>query len=445
MNLSHFMLKDVNFMEYFNSNKKMERNIKIFLKDASHPNLYLGINGKIEVMENDSDSEDNFFQDENNLYKFEELNEEESWDFNYQVGSSHSIDLNTSFLTKNNITHYEKENKDFETTENIFEKNINEEKEETNLETTQKEITSVPRTQTSGPNKLIKVVLKKLDSKLNLKKFDEKIIVKVGDRIQIIEDGELGFVRYIGVLKGKKVNKKPDLRTWIGIEFDKEGVGKNDGMVFGVRYYQTKPETSVFVIYEKESFLKTFQIIEFDNMLSGNEYIIEDKKWKDFTKTGPGKKWKRFKSKDGNIYYGNMNTNKPQWEIPEEFIEFDKIQDYDGIIQVGDKIQHFMTQNIGIIRYIGKLENCSTENKFKNWFGIEWEIGTGKNDGIAFGVRYYQTKPNSSSFVVFDPDIFLDNFLILDEKEENKQEYYEKVDYDEFLWKEFKKTEAGIY
>jgi hypothetical protein len=315
---------------------------------------------------------------------------------------------------------------------------INEKKEE---ESYNDEKIKVEEYRQSSSN-LWSTMLKKLDSMT--KKEKPKPIVKVGDRIQVIEDGEMGIVRYIGKLENKKTEKKKaDLRTWVGIEFEREGVGKNDGMVFGVRYYQTKPNSSIFVVFEKESFLKIFKIIDELDMLNGSEYLVEDKKWKEFKKTGPGLKWKRFRTKEGQIYYGNIFSNKPQWDIPDEFIEFDKIQDYDGIIKIGDKIQNFMTQNIGVIRYIGKLANCPSENKFKNWVGIEWEIGTGKNDGIAFGVRYYQTKPNSSSFVVFDPDIFLDNFLILDEKEENKQEYYEKEEYDENLWKEFKKTELG--
>jgi hypothetical protein len=366
----------------------------------------------------------------------------------------------------NSIKDSKKDDDDSEDDTDLFESNANFDMEMENFENeyNTKEIKPINQVELLKPEfkpeirkKSIFSIFKKntKDSKAEETKEDH-MIVKINDRVQVLADDELGTVRYIGKLEGKKTEKKkPDLRTWIGIELDKEGIGKNDGMAFGKRYYQTKPNSSIFVIYEKDSFLKTFKILEENNIefVSLNnrkiekekiEIVVDDKKWKDFTKTEQGKKWKRIKTKNGKIYFGNTITNKPQWTVPEEFIEFDKKEDYEGIIEVGNQVQNFMTQNIGVIRYLGKLENSSGENKNKNWVGIEWDIeGNGKNDGEAFGKRYYQTKPNSSSFVVFDPNIFLDNFCILDENEDNRQEIYLKENYDENAWKEFKKTDAG--
>ncbi|KAL0485342.1 hypothetical protein AKO1_007531 [Acrasis kona] len=52
----------------------------------------------------------------------------------------------------------------------------------------------------------------------------------------------------------------------------------------------------------------------------------------------------------------------------------------------------------GIIKYIGKLEGSKEPDAV--WVGVEWENnGRGKNDGEAFGKRYFQTNPNSASFI----------------------------------------------
>jgi len=70
-------------------------------------------------------------------------------------------------------------------------------------------------------------------------------------------------------------------------------------------------------------------------------------------------------------------------------------------IKNGIKICHkqFSKQK-GLVKYVGKLKNSSTEF---SWVGIEWDIqGIGKNDGQAFGTRYYQTKMNSSTFIKID-------------------------------------------
>jgi hypothetical protein len=78
-------------------------------------------------------------------------------------------------------------------------------------------------------------------------------------------------------------------------------------------------------------------------------------------------------------------------------------------IEVGMKIQFLKGEfHKGTIRYFGKLAN---DEKKLDWIGLEWEIeGVGKNDGMALGVRYFQTKKNTATFVNFDT--FKDNFEI---------------------------------
>ncbi|WPK25673.1 hypothetical protein PUMCH_002998 [Australozyma saopauloensis] len=72
--------------------------------------------------------------------------------------------------------------------------------------------------------------------------------MKVGDRCRIINIGgeRRGEVKYIGKIPALDEGKKP----WVGVEFD-EPVGKNDGSLDGVRYFNAKPGYGSFVTPNK--------------------------------------------------------------------------------------------------------------------------------------------------------------------------------------------------
>jgi hypothetical protein len=79
----------------------------------------------------------------------------------------------------------------------------------------------------------------------------------------------------------------------------------------------------------------------------------------------------------------------------------------------------------GTIRYFGKLMNDKSNN---DWVGIEWDIeGVGKNDGIAFGKRYFQTKKNTATFVKLE-DFNEKLDLTFDDKSESNEFYPDKED-----------------
>src|SRR5690606_13546517 len=69
--------------------------------------------------------------------------------------------------------------------------------------------------------------------------------VKVGERFDF--EGEFGVVRYVGTLEGQPDEKQ----VWVGVEWDREGRGKNDGCAFQKRYFTTKPNTASFIKMEK--------------------------------------------------------------------------------------------------------------------------------------------------------------------------------------------------
>ena len=61
----------------------------------------------------------------------------------------------------------------------------------------------------------------------------------VGDRVRY--KGHVGTVRFVGMTLWSV-----DEREWCGIAFD-QAVGKHDGMVSDVRYFQSAPGTGMFV------------------------------------------------------------------------------------------------------------------------------------------------------------------------------------------------------
>jgi len=85
-------------------------------------------------------------------------------------------------------------------------------------------------------------------------------------------------------------------------------------------------------------------------------------------------------------------------------------------IKLESRVEYKVNKKKGTIKYFGKLQN--DKNNFE-WVGIDWdEEGVGKNDGTAFGVRYFQTKMDKGTFI--DLQTFKDNFIINNNIEEIK-------------------------
>ncbi|KAI8997050.1 hypothetical protein BDB01DRAFT_892651 [Pilobolus umbonatus] len=68
---------------------------------------------------------------------------------------------------------------------------------------------------------------------------------KIGQRVMIPSLDDLtGVLRYVGEPSFKQ-------GIWAGIEVDKQGLGKNDGSVLGVRYFHCAPNQGIFIAYSK--------------------------------------------------------------------------------------------------------------------------------------------------------------------------------------------------
>jgi len=95
-------------------------------------------------------------------------------------------------------------------------------------------------------------------------------------------------------------------------------------------------------------------------------------------------------------------------------------------IKVERKVEyeHEEKHVIGTIKYFGPLKNSPNN---KNWVGIEWdEDGIGKNDGTAFGINYFASKPNKANFVSLKD--FKINFRWPHEEEDEKNNHENLID-----------------
>jgi hypothetical protein len=122
-----------------------------------------------------------------------------------------------------------------------------------------------PKTENGSPN-TTKISVE--NSKEEKKEITENKI-KLNDRVILKEKNHKGIIRYLG-----KLENDTEGVVWIGIEWETEGIGKNDGMVFGKRYFQTKPNTGTFMNMEtlKEKFYK----IKTENMSEEEEEEEEE-------------------------------------------------------------------------------------------------------------------------------------------------------------------------
>ncbi|KAL1916221.1 uncharacterized protein VTP21DRAFT_5838 [Calcarisporiella thermophila] len=89
-----------------------------------------------------------------------------------------------------------------------------------------------------------------LDSPDNMEKLGENDgEIRLGDRVMVESMGIEGVLRFVGTTQFKP-------GTWAGLEL-KEGEGKNDGSVSGVKYFDCPPNSGLFVLYSKLTKLPT--------------------------------------------------------------------------------------------------------------------------------------------------------------------------------------------
>jgi hypothetical protein len=77
-------------------------------------------------------------------------------------------------------------------------------------------------------------------------------------------------------------------------------------------------------------------------------------------------------------------------------------------IKINKNVTHLEKKLDGVIKFYGKLENDKSN---KTWVGVIWDIeGSGDCDGFFYNKKYFDSKPNSSTF--YELKIFQNSFSL---------------------------------
>ncbi|XP_074640389.1 CAP-Gly domain-containing linker protein 4-like isoform X2 [Tubulanus polymorphus] len=188
----------------------------------------------------------------------------------------------------------------------------------------------------------------------------QSIGVKLGDRV-IVGGIKGGTLRYCGPTEFAA-------GIWAGIELD-ESIGKNDGSVGNISYFQCPKNHGIFapinkVTKEGNSFMRTAKT----GRRSSSPQALR-------AVTHPKIDVSRVTAK---VNTGLHTSSSMTSECTE--------------LEIGDRVL-VAGQRKGTVKFIGE-----TQFSPGTWYGIELDRSVGKNDGAVNGVRYFTCRPRRGVF-----------------------------------------------